>query len=64
MSIIQQNINIENMNENSILVNVLPLYHVFSYCNGSVQGVLTGCPNIYPGPGFNAKSAITSTEKV
>jgi len=48
----------QNMDTNSIILNVLPLYHVFSYVGGSLLGTYLGIPNIYPAPGFNAALSI------
>lgn len=59
----QQNSIIQGFDKNSIVINVLPLYHVFSFTQGSVQGAFMGNANIFPSPGFNSGLAIKSIEK-
>ena len=46
-----QNSIIHHYDENIITINVLPLYHVFSFTIGSVQGAYLGSVNIFPAPG-------------
>jgi len=47
-----------NFDSNSTILNVLPLYHAFSYVVGSICGAYLGCANIIPAPGFNADLSI------
>ena len=47
-----------HVNENMIICNVLPLYHVFSFTGASAIGAYCGAANIFPGPGFNPGLAI------
>ena len=47
-----------NFDETSTILNILPLYHVFSFVGGSLVGAVLGVPNIYPAPGFNAALSI------
>jgi len=42
----------------SKILNMLPLYHVFSYLGGSMWGAYSMQTNIYPTPGFNADAAL------
>ena len=47
-----------HVDENMIICNVLPLYHVFSFTGASAIGAFCGAANIFPGPGFNPGLAI------
>ena len=47
-----------SLNENTSFLNVLPLYHVFSFVGGSLSGAYNCVPNIYPAPGFNSAASI------
>jgi len=49
---------VPSVHENSSFLNVLPLYHVFSFVGGSLIGAHNVVPNIYPAPGFNSSASI------
>ena len=55
---------VQNFDSNSILLNVLPLYHVFSFVAGSLIGSLLSITNIFPAPGFNADLAIKVNQTI
>jgi acyl-CoA synthetase (AMP-forming)/AMP-acid ligase II len=44
------------------MLNVLPLYHIFSFVGGSTVGAILGIPNIYPAPGFNSNLSIKGAD--
>merc|ERR1712227_73070 len=57
------NSKVQNFDETSVLLNILPLYHVFSFVAGSLIGSLSRITNVFPAPGFNADLAIKAAEK-
>ena len=50
------------VNEDSSFLNVLPLYHVFSFVGGSLIGAYKSVPILFPAPGFNSAAAIKACE--
>jgi hypothetical protein len=50
------------LNSESSILNVLPLYHVFSFVGGSLVSTHLKIPSYYPAPGFSSAASILTTE--
>ena len=50
------------MNSESSILNVLPLYHVFSFVGGSLMSAHLNIPTYYPAPGFSSAASILTAE--
>ena len=50
------------MGKDSVLVNLLPLYHVFGFTGGSLLATVTNATSVYPAPGFNANASLIALD--
>jgi len=48
--------------ENTILINNLPLYHVFSFTSGAILGCYAKATNVFPAPGFSAMASLNAID--